>query len=461
MKKTEYNFCMKEFKPAVIGVSALVVVLVAWAVWHCVQRPNRPMHLSLAAATAAVPSGPPIAVKAKMTHPYWGNCNKCHVTIDAGTPVSKVMTGPPIAVKAKMTHAYWGNCLMCHKVIGGFQAQPQPQAKAAALNQFNALSLGLKTESVTAASMRQLGLANEDGALILEVAPNSLAAQGGLQAGDEIVRVGKTRVESKPALDGAIKGADPGSQVKVTLYRGKKKMSAFIMLPQDTAQNVTAAAVNMPMTPNQIETQTEQLGVPKTQQSVPNALQGQRRPAATPNIPMTQNQIETQAEQLGVPKTQQSVQNAQQRPVRPVANINYGKVAVASAGPGLGYQVYPQFGASPYFVIIDSAQNTYRTVANPGAVTAGGRGVQTGQYLVDLGVSNVVAGSFSSNALQGLRTLRVTSYAGVTGTVQDALAAFTTRRLVPVSANPANIQAASPQALASPGVTRQPNQVIF
>ncbi|MBF0498323.1 MAG: NifB/NifX family molybdenum-iron cluster-binding protein, partial [Deltaproteobacteria bacterium] len=175
----------------------------------------------------------------------------------------------------------------------------------------------------------------------------------------------------------------------------------------------------------------------------------------------TQNQIETQAEQLGVPKTQQSVQNAQQRQARPVANINYGKVAVASAGPGVGYQVYPQFGASPYFVIFDSAQNTYRTVANPGAVTVGGRGVQTGQYLVDLGVSNVVAGSFSSNALQGLRTLRVTSYAGVTGTVQDALAAFTTRRLVPVGTNLPNIQAASPQTLASPGVARQPNQVIF
>ncbi|MBF0475289.1 MAG: magnetochrome domain-containing protein [Deltaproteobacteria bacterium] len=428
MKKTEYNFCMKEFKPAVIGVSALVVVLIAWAVWHCVQRPNRAMHLSLAAATAAVPSGPPIAVKAKMTHPYWGNCNKCHVTIDAGIPVSKVMTGPPIAVKAKMTHAYWGNCMMCHKVIGGFQAQPQPQAKAAALNQFNAQSLGLKAESVTAASMRQLGLANEDGALILEVAPNSAAAQGGLQAGDEIIRVDKTRVESKPILDSAIQGVDPGSQVKVTLYRGKKKMSVFVVLPKETAQNVTAAAANIPMVQNQ---------------------------------PMTQNQVETQAEQLGVPKTRQNVQNAQQQQARPVANINYGKVAVASAGPGLGYQVYPQFGASPYFIIFDSAQNTYRSVANPGAATAGGRGVQTGQYLVDLGVSNVVAGSFSSNALQGLRTLRVTSYAGVTGTVQDALAAFTTRRLVPVSSNPPNIQAAPPQALASPRVAGQPNQVIF
>ncbi|MBF0525147.1 MAG: PDZ domain-containing protein [Deltaproteobacteria bacterium] len=461
MKKTEYNFCMKEFKPAVIGVSALVVVLIAWAVWHCVQRPNRAMHLSLAAATAAVPSGPPIAVKAKMTHPYWGNCNKCHVTIDAGMPVSKVMTGPPIDVKTKMTHAYWGNCLMCHKVIGGFQAQPQPQAKAAALNQFNAQSLGLKAESVTAASMRQMGLANEDGALILEVAPNSAAAQAGLQAGDEIVRIDKARVETKPALDNAIQKADPGSQVKITLYRGKKKMSAFVMLPQETVQNVTAAAANIPMTQNQIETQAEQLGVPKTQQSVQNALQRQGRPGANTNIPMTQNQIETQAEQLGVPKTQQSVQNAQQQQVRPVANINYGKVAVASAGPGLGYQIYPQFGASPYFIIFDSAQNTYRSVANPGVASAGGRGVQTGQYLVDLGVSNVVAGSFSSNALQGLRTLRVTSYAGVTGTVQDALAAFTSRRLVPVNTNPPNIQAAPPQALASPRGARQPNQVIF
>ncbi|MBF0496556.1 MAG: magnetochrome domain-containing protein, partial [Deltaproteobacteria bacterium] len=505
----------KEFKPALIGLIALVVLLIAGAVWQLVIKPNRAANLSLAAATAAVPSGPPIAVKAKMPHAYWGNCNKCHVTIDAGGPGSKVMTGPPIAVKAKMTHDYWGNCLLCHKVIGGFQAQPQ--AQAAALNQFNAQSLGLKVETVNRASMQQLGLPNEDGALILEVAINSMAAQAGLRPGDEIIRLGKTRIESKSTFENALKGLDPGSEVKATLYRGNKRMSAYLILPKETPGSLTTAAANVPMTQNQIETMAEQLGVPKTQQDVLNALKGQNNsktnvgrsnpgtnvnipmtqnqietqaeqlgvpktqqdvlnalkgqnssgtnvgrsnPGTNVNIPMTQNQIETQAEQLGVPKTQQNVLNALKGQVRPVAKINYGKVAVAAAGPGLGYQVYPQFGASPYFIIYDLAQNSYRSVTNPSATVAG-RGVKTGQYLVDLGISNVVAGNFSANASQSLQTLKVTTFSGVTGSVQDVLSAFLAGRLVPMSADSTNIQTTSPQVSPSPDSVRQPGQTIL
>ncbi|MBF0507483.1 MAG: magnetochrome domain-containing protein [Deltaproteobacteria bacterium] len=509
MKIEKYKFSKKEFKPALIGLIALVVLLIAGAVWQLVIKPNRAANLSLAAATAAVPSGPPIAVKAKMPHAYWGNCNKCHVTIDAGGPGSKVMTGPPIAVKAKMTHDYWGNCLLCHKVIGGFQAQPQ--AQAAALNQFNAQSLGLKVETVNRASMQQLGLPNEDGALILEVAINSMAAQAGLKPGDEIIRLGKTRVESQSTFENALKGLDPGSEVKATLYRGNKRMSAYLVLPNSTLGapgNLTAAAanvpmtqnqietmaeqlgvpktrqdvlnalksqnnsrtnvgrsnpgtnVNIPMTQNQIETQAEQLGVPKTQQDVLNALQGRNNPRTNVNVPMTQNQIETQAEQLGVPKTKQNVLNALKGQVRPVAKINYGKVAVAAAGPGLGYQVYPQFGASPYFLIYDLAQNSYRTVTNPSAAVAG-RGVKTGQYLVDLGISNVVAGNFSANTSQSLQMLKVTIFSGVTGSVQDVLAAFLAGRLVPMNTDSTNIQSSSPQVSPLPGSERQPGQTIL
>ncbi|MBF0529955.1 MAG: magnetochrome domain-containing protein, partial [Deltaproteobacteria bacterium] len=101
-KKPVDAFCMIHFKPAIIVLAALVVVVVAWSAWHCAYGPTHMPSLALAAATA--PSGPPIGVKDKMLHPYWGNCNKCHVTVDAAKPVSKVMTGAPISIKQAMTH---------------------------------------------------------------------------------------------------------------------------------------------------------------------------------------------------------------------------------------------------------------------------------------------------------------------------------------------------------------------
>jgi predicted Fe-Mo cluster-binding NifX family protein len=188
------------------------------------------------------------------------------------------------------------------------------------------------------------------------------------------------------------------------------------------------------MTQNQIETLAEQLGVPKTQADVARALrrQKQARVAAT-TAPMTQNQIETLAEQLGVPKTQADVARAlrRQKQAGTAANVSNGKVVVASSGPGLDYPVAGRFGVSSYLILYDSSLNSYRVAANPNVNDATGRGVQTGQYAVDMGAGSVIAGSFSQNALHTLDTLRVNTYGGFVGSVRDALAAYVAGSLTP------------------------------
>jgi predicted Fe-Mo cluster-binding NifX family protein len=440
MKKVEYEFCMKQFKPAIAVLAILVVLVLGWTGWHCTRRTDRNTDLLFAATTA--PIAPPIGVKDKMLHPYWGNCNKCHVTVGAGKPISKVMAGPPISIQDKMPHKYWGNCLLCHQVVDGLRPQKRLRAKAAAANRFTAQTLGVKIQMVTAATMQKLGLANEDGALVTGVAPNSIAFQAGLRQGDEIIRVGKVRVETRTDFQAALNKFKPGSSVKMNIYRGNKQRNLFVRLPK----NLTPAAATAPMTQNQVETLAEQLGVPKTQHDVARALQRQRQAkAAAATAPMTQNQVETLAEQLGVPKTQQDVAKAlqRQRQAQAAATLNYGKVAVGAMGPGPGYQVSHQFGASPYFVVFDPSQNTYNVAANPNANDATGKGVQTGQYVVDLGVSNVIAGSFNQNALNTLRTLRVNVYSGVTGSVQSALSGYLAGQFVPVNTYP-NAQAGFP-----------------
>ena len=428
MKKVEYTFCMSQFKPAIAGLAVLVVVVIGWTGWHCSREQGMRNNLSLAAVTQ--PTAPPIAVKDKMLHPYWGNCNKCHVTTGAGRPVSKVMAAAPISIKDKMTHQYWGNCLSCHKVVDGFQ--PARRAMAAAANMLDARSIGLKVQTVTAAVMRKFGLSNEDGLLVLAVAPGSAAAQAGLMDGDEILRVGKTRVETIRNFDVALNRAKPGEDVKLNIYRGKQQRNLFLRIPK----GLTRAAVTTPMTQNQIETLAEQLGVPKTQQDVTRALQRQNQTrTAAVTTPMTQNQIETLAEQLGVPKTQQDVAQAlrQQKQAGAAANVSTGKVVVASSGPGLDYPVAGRFGAGSYLILYDSALNSYRVTANPNVNDATGRGVQTGQYAVDMGAGSVIAGSFSQNALHTLDSLRVNTYGSFVGSVRDALAAYVAGSLIPTN----------------------------
>lgn len=419
MKEGEYTFCMTQFRPAIAGLAVLVVVVLGWTGWHCAQERVRAVHLSFAAgakpaAAAIQPTAPPIRVKDKMLHPYWGNCSKCHVTVDAGKPVSKVMAGAPISIKAKMPHKYWGNCLLCHKVIDGLQPNKKTApAKAAAMNRLTAESLGLKVQTVTLAMMRKFGLANEEGVMVLDVAPGSVGARAGLRKGDEIIRTGKARVETAGDFQAAINAVKPGKSVKINVYRGKKSRNLLMTIPRTTDGALTPAAATAPMTQNRIETLAEQLGVPKTQQDVTRALQ-------------------------------------QQKQGRPAANRYHGKVAVAATGPGLGYQVSPQFGASPYFIIFDPQQNVYSAAANPNANDATGQGVQTGQYMVDLGAVNVVAGDFSRNALNTLHTLRVNAYAGVTGTVRDVLSSYLSGRLAPMNTDP-TLRAAAPQVNMVPG----------
>ncbi len=419
MKEVEFAFCMKQFKPAIIALATLVAVVIGWTGWHCIHEKGRNIDFALAAATAPAKTSPAlfakkINVKDKMAHPYWGNCNKCHITVDAGKPVSKVMAGAPISVKDKMPHKYWGNCLLCHKVIGGLHPKKKTaRARAAAANRLTTRSLGLKTRTVTGAMMREFGLITEDGVFVLEVAPNSIAAIAGIQKGDEIIRAGKTRVETTNSFEAVLNQAKPGSNLKINIYRGKKKKNLFVKIPKNLSGDLIPAAVTGPMTQNRVETLAEQLGVPKTQQDVTRALNRQKQ---------------TQA----------------------AANLNFGKVAVAASGPGLDYQVSHQFGASPYLIIFDPSQNSYRVVANPNANDATGRGIQTGQYVVDQGASSAVAGTFSLDALHTLNDLRVNAYSGVVGPVRDVLSIYMAGGLAPIN-SARSLQAARSGGNTDPG----------
>ncbi|KPA19046.1 magnetosome MamP-like protein [Candidatus Magnetomorum sp. HK-1] len=451
-KNIEYTFCMQQFKPAIIVLAILLVLVLSWSIWHCAQHPKFQGY-TLAAANVPTPSAPPVDVNAKMLHPYWGNCSKCHVVTGVGKPVSKVMAGPPISINDKMLHKYWGNCMLCHVMTDGIpgKKKPAPKGQVAAFQQAQTNQLGLNVQTVTANLMHQFALPAKNGAIVLQVSPGSLADIAGFKPGDLIVRFGKDKITSITSLTTSLAGATPGRKVKAIIYRGKKSRSLFVTIPSTAMP---------PMTQNQIETRAEQLGVPKTPQAVNQALQQQRlqqqhlqqpglqqQRIQQPNLqqqmphnpaqwvaattPMTQNQVETLAEQLGVPKTQSAVQQALKKQGKLAANPYYGKVAIASSGTSLGSPISIQFDNSPYFIITDPVQRSYKVVANPNANDPGNQGVQTAQYMVDLNVENVVAGNFSPNAVNSLRMLRINIYSGVTGSVSDIINAYMSGQLIP------------------------------
>lgn len=399
MKQVERDFCMKQFKPAIAVLAFLVIIVLAWTVFHMAGRNKSQARVDFTLAAAALPSASPIKVKDKMLHPYWGNCSKCHVTTNAGKPVSRVMAGPPISINQKPTHKYWGNCLLCHQVTNGLKQQKNA-VKTAAFNRLSTHSLGLEVQSVSGVMMRQMGLSNEDGALILNVAHSSPAAKAGLKRGDEILFVNKTRIENAADFQTAMNMAEPGKRLKFKITRGKKSRNLFVRVPEHHKGGTQAVA---PMYQNRLNPQVFNQGGRWNQPYAVQAPQGQVRPAgAAVNAP----------------------------------------VAVAALNPKLTGLVSPEFEASPYFVVFDPNKQSHRIVANPNVNDATGRGVQTGQFMVDLGAGSVMAGSYGKNALRTLNILKVKAYSGVTGSVQGALNALYAGEFTPVNAGDAAQQGA-------------------
>lgn len=76
--------------------------------------------------------------------------------------------------------------------------------------------LGVGTQSINPYSASQLGLANVSGALIMQVVPNSPAANAGLGQGDVIVRVDGKQISDSAQLRQAIEAHSPGSVVKLS-----------------------------------------------------------------------------------------------------------------------------------------------------------------------------------------------------------------------------------------------------
>jgi serine protease Do len=95
------------------------------------------------------------------------------------------------------------------------------------------LGVGIVDNSANAA--QQLGLSVDTGALIVQVAAGSPAAQAGLQNHDVIVNFNGTDIADAPTLIAAINDTDPGQQVSVEYVRGSDQQTVDVTIGERPA----------------------------------------------------------------------------------------------------------------------------------------------------------------------------------------------------------------------------------
>ncbi|MDB5032804.1 MAG: Pdz/Dhr/GlgF [Chlorobi bacterium] len=97
---------------------------------------------------------------------------------------------------------------------------PVPPMPPMAISMMGGSFLGVMPEEVTADRAKELGLAEEYGALLKEVSDGGPAAKAGLKANDVIVEWNGTRVESAMQLRRLVHETPAGRSVKIAYIRG-------------------------------------------------------------------------------------------------------------------------------------------------------------------------------------------------------------------------------------------------
>ncbi|HEY3359020.1 MAG TPA: NifB/NifX family molybdenum-iron cluster-binding protein [Polyangia bacterium] len=491
---SERVFCAPWFRPLIVVTTLVIVGAVGWTVHDLVVAPPRPA--AAPAGTTPVATAPPIVAGQPAPHKDFGHCTRCHDVRSAGggTGAMPVATAPPIARGAKLTHPDWGPCGKCHQYTG-------PAAATAAPVAFTRLSptagslLGLRVDALTPKQADLLEMEGVKGPLVTEVVAGSPAALAGLKVEDAILKINDVAVKSAADVRQALRAVKGGGKVKLQIQRGERKKNVFVRMPDlGAAPDATlVAAVTAPaptrgaaLVPGRIaiavtapdlraqvapvfsgaayflvrdgdrdwvalqSPSVTALGRGQASaglllgQGVSVVIAGNVGPGAFETLRRGGVTIYTGA--FGaVARVYESYRAGALVPAAttvvaaPPAPSARGIVAVGAMGPGLGFPVAASLGRSPYLVLYDVATGRAQALPNPGEGREGGE-LGVVQLLVDRGAAAAIAGGISPAGLQALTQLNLMGFAGVTGTVGDAISLYGQGRL----------QASTVGALAAP-----------
>jgi serine protease Do len=102
--------------------------------------------------------------------------------------------------------------------------------------------LGVTIQDVTQTLAQSFGLKSPDGALVSSVAPDSAAAKAGLKPGDVVTQLNGEAVVRSGDLSSRVGMFDPGTEVKLTVWRDKTSQQLTAKLGQAGSDQRAAAA---------------------------------------------------------------------------------------------------------------------------------------------------------------------------------------------------------------------------
>lgn len=95
--------------------------------------------------------------------------------------------------------------------------------------------IGVSIQDLSPEIVRDMKLADSRGVLVKEVLETGPARRAGIASGDVITRVGETPTASTPQLRNLVALLKPGSTVKFSLIRDRKKMNVTVILDEKPA----------------------------------------------------------------------------------------------------------------------------------------------------------------------------------------------------------------------------------
>jgi len=347
------------------------------------------------------------------------------------------------------------------------QNAPNGLVQAAAIQNPN--WMGADIQDIDAVMKLQFNLPDKTGVIVSHITPQSPAQTAGIKSGDVISRFGGTRIRDVKQLQSLILGAQPGSQVQLTVFRGGQYLTLPLVLgqqapvapkvpflgPADVA--IEGAWIGMDvseLSPNDVKS----LGLPAGTtgvlvadvegppasmvgfqvNDVITAVNGSQTPDMKSFATATQKQTGAVVDVVrgekhlfvSVPPpgfTQQGtkINTALDNKFKQVAAsmpIN-GYLAILTVGPDMNAAIAPNMANAPYLVIVDVPNDSY-AVTNP--VNQMTIAESARQY----NIRALICGNIPGQTAQSLSAAGVVIYSGVVGTAMDAVGLYQSNSLM-------------------------------
>ena len=110
------------------------------------------------------------------------------------------------------------------------------------------------------------------------------------------------------------------------------------------------------------------------------------------------------------------------------------RVAISTAGTTLADPVDSRFGRTPQFLLVDSETGAYEVIDNAQNLQAAqGAGIQSAQTVARAGAGVVLTGHVGPKAFATLSAAGISVITGVSGSAENAFAAYMGGELTPTS----------------------------